>query len=184
MRGFRTIVGLSLLVALGAGVGHAANDDDPFAPKAGASDQPPNPGAAPSSPTAPAAPLPPECNGVNLTEDICQQSNNGLLAKTAGYAVLAVLLFTILRMWWNRRGTSSAPVRFITPMLLAGAGAGTLSGLDPLRSVHLKCCIANHDFVTKVLLQDSEVARAVLLGVLPAFALFFVVAVLEKLLKR
>jgi hypothetical protein len=70
------------------------------------------------------------------------------------------------------------------PMLLAGVDAGVFAGIDPLRSVHLKCCVANHDFVTRVYLQDSEVARAVLFGVLPALVLFVAVAVVEKLLKR
>ena len=188
------------------GAAQAATDDDPFAPSPSAQGSVPTPptGTAPSTPSAAAPTAPPatapgaanaaapttparlltECEGVNLTDVDCRNSNGGLLAKSAGYVLLCVLLFSILRMAWNRRGTSSAGVRFILPLLFSGAAAGTLVGLDPLRSRLLTCCIANPDFVATVHFQDSEVARAVLFGVLPAMVVYLVVAVVEKLVKR
>lgn len=205
MAGLRSVAGIAVICAL-SGAALGATDDDPFAPKAGApgaTDTPPATGtttptapstdtpAAPATPVAPAtgtpaapAPQAAECENVNPSAEKCRDANTSLLLKAAGYTLIAVLLLSILRMWWNKRGTSTAGVRYLFPMVLAGGVAGTLAGLDPMRSTILKCCIANQDFVSNIHLQDSEVARAVLLGALPAIGVFVVVAAVEKLVKR
>lgn len=150
--------------------------NDPFA-------QPP-PGAGPSTQAGAAQAAPSTLASCeHITRELCERSNPALLASAAGYVVASVLLFSLVRAWWNRRGTSSAAARFIVPLLLASAAAGVLVALDPARGQDLRCCLLHGVFKAEVLLQDSTAGRTMLLGVLPTAALYTVVAFVSRLVR-
>jgi hypothetical protein len=119
----------------------------------------------------------------HITKTICSGQNTGLLLKSGAYVAIAVLLFSLLRGWWDKRGTRTAGVRFVATLLPAAGLAGALSYLDPTRGQDLKCCLASTVFNSEVLLQDSSLARGALLGFVPAAALFVLVAIILKVVK-
>lgn len=139
---------------------------------------PPSPESLPSPTTGPS----PECD--HVTAEICDSTNRRLLATSAGYVLVMILLFTIVRVWWNHRGTSTSGVRLLVTLALATAGAGLLVGLDPIRAHDLTCCLDDQTLKSHILLQDSQPGRIALFGVLPCAVLFFLVAFVEKLVKR
>jgi len=103
--------------------------------------------------------------------------------QRAAYVIIAVLLFTLIRVWWDKRGTKTAGVRFVATLLPAALGAGVLACLDPTRGQDLKCCLASVIFKNEILFQDSALARGAVLGLLPAATLFTVVAIVLKVLR-
>jgi hypothetical protein len=129
-----------------------------------------------------AAPAPsPACE--YITKSICSSQNSGLLLKSGAYVVIAVLLFSLLRVWWDRRGTRTAGVRFVATLLPAAGTAGILAYLDPTRGQDLTCCLASSIFKSEILIQDSALARGALLGFVPAAVLFVLVAIILKIVK-
>jgi hypothetical protein len=113
---------------------------------------------------------------LHITSALCQKQNQQLGMVAAGYVIGCVLLTSLWRGWWNRRGTSSATVRLMLPMLTGAAAAGALVALDPARGADLECCLASNVLRAEILLQDSTIARALLLGALPAIVLYLLVA--------
>jgi hypothetical protein len=107
-----------------------------------------------------------------------------LLGTAGGYVAVSVLIVSVWRSWWNKKGTSSSSVRFWVPMLLGAGSAGALAGFDPARGPDLKCCLASGVFRPEILLQDSTVGRAFLFGVVPALVLYFLVTLVAGMLKR
>jgi hypothetical protein len=163
---------------------------DPFAAGSGSAGGSAGSGAAGSAtPTPPAGdparvdPAPPSPACEHITKQICSAQDSGLLLKSAAYVIIAVLLFTLIRVWWDKRGTSTAGVRFVATLLPAAAGAGALSYLDPTRGQDLKCCLASAVFKSEILFQDSALARGAVLGLLPAAALFVIIAIVLKVLR-
>jgi hypothetical protein len=162
---------------------------DPFAAGSGSAGGSAGTGTASgSAPTpsvtdpAPAEPAPsPACE--HVTKQICGAQDSGLLLKSAAYVIIAVLLLTLVRVWWDKRGTSTAGVRFVATLLPAALGAGALAFLDPTRGQDLKCCLASAIFKNEILFQDSAMARGAVLGLLPAAALFVIVAIVLKVVR-
>jgi len=159
---------------------------DPFAAGSGsagtgaASGSAPTPSASDPAVAEPARPSP-ACE--QITKQICSAQDSGLLLKSAAYVVIAVLLLTLIRVWWDKRGTGTAGVRFVATLLPAALGAGVLSYLDPTRGQDLKCCLASAIFKNEILFQDSALARGAVLGLLPAAALFVIFAIVLKVLR-
>lgn len=163
---------------------------DPFASGSGSADGSAGSGAAGSAVLAPPAseparvdPAPPSPACEHITKQICSAQDSGLLLKSAAYVLISVLLFSLIRVWWDKRGTSTAGVRFVATLLPAAAGAGALSYLDPTRGQDLKCCLASAVFKSEILFQDSALARGAVLGLLPAAALFVIIAIVLKVLR-
>jgi len=155
----------------GSAEGSAGSATGSGAPAVGTGNEPPADMTAPS----------PACE--HITKRICSTQNTGLLLKSAAYVVIAVLLFSLLRVWWDRRGTRTAGVRFVATLLPAAGVAGVVSYLDPTRGQDLTCCLASAVFESEILLQDSALARGALLGFVPAAVLFVVVAIGLKAIK-
>jgi len=158
---------------------------DPFATGSGSAEGSAGSGApAVGTGNEPAADMTapsPACE--HITKTICSTQNTGLLLKSAAYVVIAVLLFSLLRVWWDRRGTRTAGVRFVATLLPAAGVAGVVSYLDPTRGQDLTCCLASAVFESEILLQDSALARGALLGFVPAAVLFVLVAIGLKAIK-
>lgn len=162
--------------------------DDPFAPKETPQATPA--GVEPEAGVADQArqiidavqDLDPRCE--HITGELCQKSNTGLLATAGGYVLVCVVLFTGIRIWWDRRGTSRGVIRFVVTCALAAGIAATLAGLDPFRGDTLQCCIDNPVFRAYVLLQDSSIGRAMLFGLLPTSVLLVLVMVGERLIGK
>jgi hypothetical protein len=181
-----SVIAVLLLVVVVAGVRSAAAQPDPFAAGSGSGDGSAVSGSAAGSSAAPPGadqpgPPPtvtPACE--HITKQICSTQDSGLLLKSAAYVIIAVLLFSLLRVWWDRRGTRTSGVRFVATLLPAALGAGVLSYLEPTRGQDLKCCLASSIFKNEILFQDSALARGAVLGFLPAAALFVIVAIVLK----
>jgi hypothetical protein len=169
------------------GIPAAGAQPDPFAEGSGApapgsgAAPPPASGADPAAPgPSPSAP-PTACD--YITQSTCGTQNTGLLLKSGAYVFVAVLLFSLLRVWWDRRGTNTAGVRFVATLLPAAGTAGTLAYLDPARGRDLECCLASAVYQGQILFQDSALARAAVLGFVPAAVAFVLVAVLHRMMK-
>ncbi len=126
-------------------------------------------------------PVPAGCEEISGTD--CRDQTSTLLLMSGGYVIIAVLLFSLLRLWWDKRGTNTAGVRFVSTLLPAASLAGELAYLDPMRSQTLACCIRMRGYAGYVLLQDSDLGRAALLGFVPAAALFVIVAIIVKAMR-
>jgi hypothetical protein len=155
---------------------------DPFAPKSAD----PSSAASDASPTeaaqVPVGPVDESCG--HITSALCIKQNRQLGLLAGGYVLVCVVLVSVWRAWWNRRGTSTAGVRLIVPMLLGAAGSGLLVGFDPAQGADLRCCLAHRVLRAEILLQDSDVARAFLFGAAPAVVLYLVVAVAAGLTRE
>lgn len=182
------VIALVLGVVSVGRVPAALAQHDPFADGPGSATG--SAGSAAASGSAAMAPGtdPPEAPATSaacehITKQICSAQDSGLLLKSAAYVIIAVLLFSLLRVWWDRRGTRTAGGRFVATLLPAAAAAGVLAYLDPTRGQDLKCCLASSIFKSEILFQDSAIARGAVLGFLPAAALFVIVAILLKALR-
>lgn len=168
----------------------AAPAPDPFAtpPRAGegsstsaAAETAPAPATAPAPTTAAPAPPSPACE--YTTEATCSKQNTGLLLKSGAYVFIAVLLGSLLRVWWNRRGTNTAGVRFVATLLPTAGAAGALAYFDPVRGQDLACCLASPVYQGQILMADSALARAALLGFVPAAIAFVLVAIVLRIVR-
>jgi hypothetical protein len=184
------VVAVVVGVAMVGRVSSLRAQPDPFAAGSGSAGGSAGAGTAsgsapmpPASDPAPAEPTPPSPACEHITKQICTAQDSGLLLKSAAYVVIAVLLFSLIRVWWDKRGTSTAGIRFVATLLPAAVGAGALAYLDPTRGQDLKCCLASAIFKNEILFQDSALARGAVLGLLPAAALFVIVAIALKVLR-
>ena len=187
------VIALIFAVTALVGAAAAAAQPDPFAsPDSGSSAGPAETGSGSGSgsereteltPHQPAAAqASPACE--YITRAVCSRQDTALLLKSGAYVLVVVLLFSVLRVWWDKRGTNTAGVRFIATLLPAATAAGVLAYLDPARGQDLACCLASPVFKSEILLQDSALGRGALLGFAPAAALFVLVAITLKLVKR
>lgn len=177
------LIGLASLVIASATVRSVRSEPDPFAVDAGgtgAADHVRPPAAPPPPPASEASGEPPASACEHITTSICSTQSTGIVLKSGAYIIISVLLFSLLRLWWDKRGTSTAGVRFVTTLLPAAASAGALAYFDPMRGQDLACCLASSAYTSEILLQDSALGRAALLGFVPAAALFVVVAIIVK----
>jgi hypothetical protein len=118
----------------------------------------------------------------HITGAICTKQNNSMLGVAAAYVGVCVLVACLLRAWFNKRATGSNAFRFIFPMFLAAAGATALVALDPAAGADLRCCLESSVFRSQIILQDSNLGRAALFGLLPAIVLYtLVVFVISKI---
>jgi len=120
----------------------------------------------------------------HITSALCGQQNTPMIATAAGYVVVSTLIVLVWRASWEKRGTNTGGVRFLVPMTVGAALAGTLTGLDPARGDALRCCLANAVFRPEILLADSAIGRAFLFGVLPAMMLYTLGAFISGMLKH
>lgn len=176
------LAGIASAAAAILGTSTVARAQDPFTDK-------PTPvssgSAGTTAPPPSTVPAPVEVEGCShITSALCGKQNTLLMGTAAGYVAVCVLVVSLWRWWWNKKGTSSSAARFWIPLLLGGAAAGTLAGLDPARGPDLKCCLASGVFRPEILLQDSSVGRAILLGALPAIVLYSIVTFITGMLKR
>jgi hypothetical protein len=107
-----------------------------------------------------------------------------LLVTAAAYGLACVLVVLLLRAWMNKRGSASPGVRFVIPLVLGCVGAGLLCGFDPSRGADLACCLAHDTFRAEVLLQDSAVGRAFVLGVAPVLIVYSLVVFIIGAVRR
>ncbi|MFH1436761.1 MAG: hypothetical protein ABIJ56_13720 [Pseudomonadota bacterium] len=119
-----------------------------------------------------------------LSQKLCGKANVSLLLMCGGYVIVCLFLGLLAYFLWSKRGTGSAGLRFLVPMLVFSAAAGTLVGLDPLRPQNLACCLADGTFRTVLFLGDSAPARALVLGVLPLAVLFVIIVITANALHR
>ncbi len=174
-------------LAAGSLAGGAAVLAAPFARAQGDPFAAPSASGSSAASTAPATTqiageLAAQCE--HVTSALCAKQNTTMLAIDGGYVVASVLLVALLRAWLNKRGTGGGGLRFFLPLLLGAGGAGALAGLDPARGADLACCLAHGTFRAEILLQDSNVGRALLFGALPAAVLFTLVVVIVGAIRR
>lgn len=110
-----------------------------------------------------------------LSQEVCQRANETALLVSGGYALSAalvgVVLFIIARrkLWW------SAPTRYLGAVGVAAVMAFILAALDPAQSDVLTRCInPGSGFSQYVFLGSTTIARALVLGLVPAVVLAFV----------
>ena len=98
---------------------------DPFAPSG------PDQGSGSALPAAPKA-VKEGCE--YITKDVCDKSNTGILLTCAGYVIVLVAAFSLLRRLLDRRGGMSSGAAFLLTLIGAAGGAAALAALDPIRS--------------------------------------------------
>ncbi len=161
---FPRTAALLALTTVSTLTGLATAQPDPFAAPTPAS-------SAPSVPAAVATAVAGlSCD--HLTSAVCGKQNTTMIGVAIGYAVVAVVVALVWRVTWTKKGHGSAFAQFFAPLLLAASAAGALVGFDPARGDDLRCCLASSVFRPEIFLQTSTVARAVVLGVLPAAVLY------------
>lgn len=151
---------------------------------AGTPDLAPAPAPAPPPDPAgtPAAPPPPPAGGdtnvqttvvttvetsSDLSQTLCQTASRNMLVAAGGYDLGGVLLGLLLFFVMKKRLWATVAVRYVCSLGLSVLAAGLLVGLDPVRADDLKRCLASAEFSRYVLLGQSEIARALALGVGP-----------------
>ncbi|MEI7894908.1 MAG: hypothetical protein WCI05_17555 [Myxococcales bacterium] len=120
----------------------------------------------------------------HVTSALCSRQNTMLLVTAGAYGLACVLVVLLLRAWMNKRGSASPGVRFVIPLVLGCVGAGLLCGFDPSRGADLACCLAHDTFRAEVLLQDSAVGRAFVLGVAPVLIVYSLVVFIIGAVRR
>lgn len=120
----------------------------------------------------------------HLTSARCSEQNTTMLGMAAGYVVLCVAVVALWRASWAKKGHGSQAAQFFVPMFVGAISAGALVGLDPARGEDLRCCLADAVFRPAILFQESNAARAVVLGVLPAALLYTVIVFVQGALRR
>ncbi|MDP3277901.1 MAG: hypothetical protein Q8Q09_22140 [Deltaproteobacteria bacterium] len=132
---------------------------------------PPN-AEQPTTGTTPqeALPVPIEAGApgtLEVNQQLCEAANRNMFISAAGYdagaLVVGLLVFFVMRrkLW----GTFS--VRMITAVLLAGLVGALLMGFDPVRADDLVRCLNSVDYRRYIWLQEANVARGLVLGLLP-----------------
>lgn len=139
--------------------------------------QPP-PSTDPSTPppaqngTTEQAPTPapadtPVAGTLEVNQQLCEAANRNMLIAAAGYdagaLVVGLLTFFIMR----RKLVGTFSIRMITAVLFAGVVGALLLGFDPARADDLVRCLNSVDYRRYILLQEANVARGLVLGLLP-----------------
>ncbi len=156
---------------------------DPFAPEEGSGSSS-GPGSGSASPDSTTATAVPSKGCEYITKETCSKSNTSQYVTSGAYVFGSVLVFSVVRMWWNRKGTSTIGVRLLVTMALAAIVAGVLVALDPARGQDLRCCVETAVFKGEVFLSGSAPGRVAVLGVVPAVVLFFLVTLVEGVVRR
>jgi hypothetical protein len=122
-------------------------------------DQPAQTGTTEPEPALPAA--------LEVNQQLCETANRNMLIAAAGYdagaLVVGLLTFFILR----RKLIGTFGIRLLVAVLLAGIGGALLMGFDPARADDLVRCLNSVDYRRYILLQEANVARGLVLGLLP-----------------
>lgn len=105
---------------------------------------------------------------------MCEQaSKNGLIAA-GGYAFGAALVGILLFMVMRKKLWGTAFSRYATAIVTAALIATTLVAWDPARAdVLTRCLDPNQGFTQYVFLGSMIVARALVLGLVPAVLVTF-----------
>lgn len=108
-----------------------------------------------------------------LSQEACQEANTNAFISAGGYAFgasfVGIVIFLVMRkkLWLSSFG------RYLTAVLTASLVAGVLAGWDPVRADLLQQCIQSSDFHQYVFLGGQLFARALVLGLIPAFVVTF-----------
>jgi|LNFM01.1.fsa_nt_gb hypothetical protein len=154
-------------------------------PRTGQTDQPGTdngqPAQQPEQPTQPAQtgasdPVPvavdtTTAQTLEVNQQLCEAANRNMLISAAGYdagaLVVGLLTFFILR----RKLIGTYGIRLLVAVLLAGLVGALLMGFDPVRADDLVRCLNSADYRRYVFLQEANVARGLVLGLLPTSVL-------------
>jgi hypothetical protein len=108
---------------------------------------------------------------LEVNQQLCEAANRNMLISAAGYdvgaLVVGLLTFFILR----RKLIGTFGIRLLVAVLLAGIVGALLMGFDPVRADDLVRCLNSVDYRRYVLLQEANVARGLVLGLLPTSVL-------------
>jgi hypothetical protein len=156
-------------------------------PRTGQTEQPtPDNGSQPTQPT-PEQPAQPAQTGTSepvpapadtgtpgtleVNQQLCEAANRNMLISAAGYdagaLVVGLLTFFLLR----RKLIGTFGIRLLVAVLLAGLVGALLMGFDPVRADDLVRCLNSVDYRRYILLQEANVARGLVLGLLPTSVL-------------
>jgi hypothetical protein len=157
-------------------------------PRSGTPSWPADPGTPVDGDAGTAAPLPPPVDTAPsrdtttvtptgsgyLNQEMCEQaSKNGLIAA-GGYAFGAALVGILLFMVMRKKLWGTAFSRYATAIVTAALIATTLVAWDPARAdVLTRCLDPNQGFTQYVFLGSMIVARALVLGLVPAVLVTF-----------
>ncbi|MBL8679421.1 MAG: hypothetical protein JNK05_09665 [Myxococcales bacterium] len=104
---------------------------------------------------------------LEVNQQLCEAANRNMLISAAGYdagaLVVGLLTFFILR----RKLIGTYGIRLLVAVLLAGVVGALLMGFDPVRADDLVRCLNSADYRRYVFLQEANVARGLVLGLLP-----------------
>ncbi len=108
---------------------------------------------------------------LEVNQQLCEAANRNMLIAAGGYdagaLVVGLLTFFIMR----RKLIGTFSIRMITAVLFAGIVGALLLGFDPARADDLVRCLNSVDYRRYVLLQEANVARGLVLGLLPTSVL-------------
>jgi hypothetical protein len=141
--------------------------DNGSQPTQPSTDQPPQPAQTGTTEPAPAQTEPATTGTLEVNQQLCEAANRNMLISAAGYdagaLVVGLLTFFILR----RKLIGTFGIRLLVAVLLAGIVGALLMGFDPVRADDLVRCLNSVDYRRYVLLQEANVARGLVLGLLP-----------------
>lgn len=130
-------------------------------------DQPAQPAQTGTTEPVPAQTEPAQTGTLEVNQQLCEAANRNMLISAAGYdagaLVVGLLTFFILR----RKLIGTFGIRLIVAVLLAGLVGALLMGFDPVRADDLVRCLNSVDYRRYILLQEANVARGLVLGLLP-----------------
>lgn len=157
-------------------------------PRTGQTEQPSTDnGSQPAQPGTPEQPAQPAQTGAaepvptpadtgttastEVTQQLCEAANRNMFISAAGYdagaLVVGLLTFFIMR----RKLVGTFGIRLLVAVLLAGLVGALLMGFDPARADDLVRCLNSVDYRRYILLQEANIARGLVLGLLPTSVL-------------
>ncbi len=116
----------------------------------------------------------------DLSQDICEMASRNMLIAAGGYVLGATLLGTAVFLLMRKKLWSTVAGRYITAVLVAALASGSLMYFDPARVDDLVRCLHNPDLARYIVLGTGQAARALVLGLLPAFVLTSITCVVAN----
>lgn len=158
----------------------AAQGDDPFGEHTGAGGTSPTTGVTAALPHA----LTTAAACAEISSSICARANTNFLTMAGGYVAVALLLCVAWTILWSGRSPSGAGMKFMVPLVIGALVATCAVGFDPFASENYLCCIGDPVMRATLLLGESRVARALVLGTLPFSVLYVVIVFIVRALRR
>ncbi len=110
--------------------------------------------------------LPPVVTG--LTQEQCQTANSQAFFGVAGYTLGAMAVALVLFAVLHKKLVGGRAGRMVVAIALAAVLGGVLVGLDPARGDVFQRCLTQGELVRYIVLGEVPLARALVLGALPA----------------